>query len=116
VNLLNDAEYAYNFALRRIRQQGWSPAKALDSLLKRQVEENIIEAALARIQNEGGEESSLDAAIRRFCRKRGRPSDPKDVRKLVSHLRRNGFDDDDIFRALKQAIPDLSFQRFETGE
>jgi SOS response regulatory protein OraA/RecX len=116
LNLLNDAEYAYNFALGRMGRQGWGPAKVLDSLLKRHVEQNTIESAMARIQNEGGEESSLDLCIKRYCTKRGRPSDPKDFKKLVSHLRRRGFDEDDIFHALKKAIPDAASQRFETGE
>jgi regulatory protein len=116
LNLLNDAEYAYNFALSRMRRQGWSPAKVLDSLLKRHLEQNTIESAMERIQNEGGEESSLELCIKQYCRKRGRPSDPKDVKKLVLHLRRRGFDEDDIFHALKQAIPGAVSRRFETGE
>jgi SOS response regulatory protein OraA/RecX len=115
-SLLNDAEYAYNFALGRIKRQGWSPVKVFDSLLKRHVEQNTIESAMARIQNEGGEESFLDLYIKQYCRKRSWPVDPKDVRKLISHLRRRGFDEDDIFRALKQAIPGPASPRFETGE
>jgi SOS response regulatory protein OraA/RecX len=116
LNLLNDAEYAYNFALGRMRQQGWGPAKVLDALLKRHVEQSTIASAMARIQNEGGEESSLDLCIKKYCTNRGRPSAPKDVKKLVSHLRRRGFDENDIFHALKQAIPGAASQRFETGE
>jgi SOS response regulatory protein OraA/RecX len=116
LNLLNDVEYAYNFALGRMRRQGWGPAKVLDSLLKRQVEQSKIESAMARIQNEESEESPLDLCIKQYCTKRGRPSDTKDFKKLVSHLRRRGFDEDDIFHALKQAFPGAASQRFETGE
>ncbi len=116
LHLLNDAEYAYNFALDRMKRRGWSPAKTFDALVQRRVQQNAIEAVLARIQNEEGEKFSLQSCIERYCSRKGLPSNPKDVGKLISRLRRRGFDEDDIISALKQAISGANSQRFETGE
>jgi SOS response regulatory protein OraA/RecX len=116
LNLLNDAEYAYNFALYRIKQKGWSAAKVFNSLLKRWIERSVIESAIARIQDEGVEKSSLDFLIKNYREKKGRPLLFKDIAKLVGRLRRRGFDEDDIFQALEQAIPGAVSQRFEAGE
>lgn len=115
LKLLNDEDYAYNFALRRIKQQGWGPARVVDSLLKHQVEQRTIDSAMARIRNEEGKDTSLDSCMKLYCKKNGLPSDPKGIRRLISHLRRHGFDGDDVFRALRQAMPG-ALQSFETGE
>ena len=116
LKLLNEEEYAYNFALRRIQQQGWSLARIIDSLRNRQVDQRTIDLAMARIRNESGAEGAIDACIRQYCEKRGLPSDPEKIRKIVSHLSRRGFDEDEIFHALKQAIPEAAMKRFGTGE
>ena len=116
LNLLNDEDYAYNFALGRIKQRGWGTARVIDSLLKRQVEQRTIDSAMARIRNEEGDKKLLDSGVEQYCRKNGLPSNPKDIKRLISYLRRRGFDEDDIYRALRQAIPDAALQSFETGE
>lgn len=116
LNLLNDEDYAYNFALRRIKEQGWSPARVIDSLLRCKVEQPAIDSAMARVRNEEGLENLLDSSMKQYCKKNGLPSDPKDIRRLISHLRRRGFDEDDVYRALRQAMPDAALQSFETGE
>ena len=116
LNLLNDADYAYNFALCRTRQEGWGPAKILESLLRRHVDQTTIENALEGVRNELGDESILVEYIRKHCGKQGMPTDLKGVRKLVLHLRRRGFDEERIFGALKQMIPSALLQRFDTGE
>jgi SOS response regulatory protein OraA/RecX len=117
VKLLNDADYAYNFALRRIRQQGWSPAKAQHALVRRQVETPVIERALERVQNEAGDQSTIIVAyIYKRCGKNGLPTDPKGVRKLLLHLRQRGFDEDPILGALRGLLPAAALHLFETGE
>jgi regulatory protein len=116
LNLLNDADYAYNFAFYRIAQDGWGPAKVHDSLLRRRVEPRTIERALERVQSELGDESALADYIRKHCGKKGLPADPKDVRRLILHLRRRGFEEKNIFSALRQMIPAALIERFETGE
>jgi SOS response regulatory protein OraA/RecX len=117
LNLLNDTDYAYNFALRRIRQQGWSPAKVKQALICRQVGAADIECALDRLKREEGDrETIIVAYVQKRYGKIGLPVDPKDVRKLILHLRQRGFDDDQILGALKGLFPAAALQPFETGE
>jgi regulatory protein len=116
LNLLNDAEYAYNFAFYRIKDKGWGPAKVHDSLLRRHISPKNIREALERIRSELGEEFALVEHLQKHCWKKGPPADPKEVRKLVWHLQRQGYDDQIIFRALGRVIPAIVLQRFETGE
>jgi len=117
LNLLNDSDYAYNFALRRIRRLGWSSAKVRTALLGHQVASSIIDLALDRVRSESGGE---DSVIREYLLKRygkgGLPADVKGVRRLIMHLRRRGFEEENIVRALKGEIPDAALRRFETGE
>lgn len=117
LSLLNDFEYAYNFALRSIRRQGWSPAKVQNALLGHQVCLTIIERALAQVRDEsGGEEPVIRAYVLKRYGKSGLPSDFKSIRKLITHLRQRGFREENIFSALKGEIPDAALRRFEIGE
>jgi regulatory protein len=117
LNLLNDADYAYNFALQRIRQQGWSPAKVQDALIRRQVCEAVIENVLDRIRRETPEQPVF---VMEYLRKRysrsGLPLDPKGIRDLIRHLHQRGFEDELIFAALRELIPASALQPFETGD
>jgi SOS response regulatory protein OraA/RecX len=117
VNLLNDANYAYNFALHRIGQQGWSPAKVQHALIRCQVEKSVIEMALERVQREAGDPAAIIVAhVQKRCGRSGLPTDPKAVRKLLSHLHQRGFDEDQILNALRGLLPAAALQPFETGE
>lgn len=116
LNLLNDAVYAYNFALCRIKQRDWSPAKVRNSLLRRKVEQNIIEEALGRVRAEMGEEPTVGNYLRRYCGKTGFPADLKGWRRLILHLRRQGFDEESILYALRPVVPPAMLGRLETGE
>jgi len=114
VNLLNDREYAYNFALHRIRQEGWGPAKVLDSLLRRHVEPEIAESALKRVRDEVDPSSILADYARKYFGKSA--PDAKRVRKMIAHLHRRGFAEDSILDALRRVVPAALMQRYETGE
>lgn len=117
LNLLNDADYAYNFALRRIRRHGWSSARIQNALLAHHVGGAIIELALVKVQMEsGGEESGIREYVHKRYGKSGLPADPKGVRKLILHLQHRGFDEATIFGALRGVIPDAVLKHFETGE
>ena len=116
LNLLNDAEYAYNFALYRIKRDGWGPDKVHHSLARRHIAKKTIQHVLEKIRSELGEEFALVEYLQKHCRKQGLPNDPKGVQKLVAHLRRRGFDESVILRALEPVIPATVMQRFETGE
>jgi SOS response regulatory protein OraA/RecX len=116
LKLLNDADYAYNFAYRRIRQQGWSPEKVRSALLQHHIEQTSIEIALQQVRNESDDASTILEYAKRHCGKRGFPTDLKGIRKLILHLRHRGFDEETIFGALKGIIPVDFLQRLEPGD
>jgi regulatory protein len=116
LKLLNDVDYAYNFALYRVQQQGWGPAKVREHLFRRHLSRATIDSALERIRTELDEESVLLEYIKKHCAKRALRTDPKDIQKLIMHLRRRGFEGPAIFRALKSGLPEDAIHCFETGE
>ncbi len=116
LNLLNDVDYAYNFAFGRIRQQGWGPLRVRQSLRRRQIADQVIEAAIEGVLQGTGDESLLREYVHRHCRKTGLPQDRKGVQRLIAHLRRRGFADAVIYSSLRQVIPALVWEHFETGE
>jgi regulatory protein len=116
LNLLNDADYAYNFALCRIKQQGWGPAKVQRSLLRRHVDRLTVECALERVRSELGNEYALASYVQEHCRRRGLPADLKSLRKLILHLGQRGFEQEIIFDVVRPMVSASLWQRFETGE
>lgn len=116
LSLLNDADYAYNFAFNRIRQQGWGPIKVQQDLLQRQIARQLIEAAIDRVRGEFSDEVSLREYLNQHCRKTGLPGDRKRIQKLIGHLRRRGYVDATIYSTLRQVIPETNWECFETGD
>jgi len=116
LNLLNDADYAYNFAGRRMRQEGWGPEKVRASLLHRQISDHIADAAIERVRLEIGETGALESYLDRYSRARPLPGDPRGVSKLVLSLRRRGFARETIREVLRRRIPAITWEDFETGE
>ncbi len=116
LKLLNDSEYAYNFALSRMRQHGWGPLKVLDSLRRREVAAQVAALAVERVHRESDEAALLREYLRTHLSKRGAPKDRKDIHKLISHLRRRGFEDGVIYEALRRGVPAAAWKKFEIGE
>jgi len=116
LNLLNDADYAYNSAVRWIKQEGWGPFKVHHLLLRRQIPEAVAEAALNRVRQEISDTGALEAYLERRGRTRPAPVDRKGIIKLITALRRRGFLEDAIWRVLRQRIPGAAWQNFEAGE
>jgi regulatory protein len=116
VNLLNDPEYAYNLALHHIQQLGWGPAKVKEDLFRRSVGPDVIEQAIERALCETDIDAFLVEYIEKRCKKQGLQTDPKEIHKLVLHLIRRGFDENQIWGALRQIIPPDAFRCFETGD
>jgi regulatory protein len=115
-NLLNDPEYAYNLALHQIRQVGWGPAKVKEDLLRRDVDPDIVSQAIEQALSEVDIDTFLAGYIEKRCKKRGSQADPKEIHKLVLHLVRRGFDENQIIGALRRIIPPDVFRYFETGD
>jgi len=116
LNLLNDAQYAYNFARRKMEAQGWSPAKVLNALLGHQVESSIVQSALNQVLSELDDQSVVALYLKKRYANGNLPNDLSGIRKLISHLRHRGFDEKSIFDALRGTIPNADLQQFETGD
>jgi regulatory protein len=112
LNLLNDAEYAYNFALCRIRQLRWSSRKIEHALIQKGVSSSSIESALERANAELGDADILQEEIKKYCGRKGVPHDLKSFGKLHSRLRQRGFDEESVMNAIHALFPDA----IETGE
>ena len=118
LNLLNDAEFAYNFAFYRIKDAGWGEEKTREALLEKDVAKTVADRTLERVREEtamNGAEDALMEYVNGYCRKHGTPSSLKDARKLARRLAGRGFDDDRIVDALQRVIPPEIFRRFEIG-
>jgi len=99
LNLLNDAEYAYNFTFYRIKDSGWGEEKVREALLDRDVAKPVIDRALERVREEIAPDGINDALIEYvagYCRKHGTPTSMKDAQKLARHLSGRGFDENSI--------------------
>jgi regulatory protein len=116
LRLLNDANYAYNFSFHRLTELGWGPARVRRELTQRRVEGTIVEAAIARVLDDSGEEAILDRYLARYTGRRGWPADRKGIGRLVTHLRRRGFSPERVYRALREQIGAEAWDRFDTGE
>ncbi len=116
LNLLNDMDYSYNFALCRVRRQGWSLHKVRDSLLRRDVPPETVESVLERVCGEVDPQAALAEYARKRLGKSERPVGTGEVHRLILHLRGRGYDDESIREALRQIVPATLRQRFETGD
>jgi len=115
LNLLNDAEYAYNFAFYRIKDSGWGEEKAHKALLDRDVAKTDADRAIARVREEidgiDGIEAALMEYVKGYCRKHGAPSTLKGAQKLARHLAGRGFDEDRIIGVLQRIISPEIFRQ-----
>lgn len=116
LNLLNDAEYAYNFAFYRAKVQGWGPLRLRQGLLRRHVAPGLAESVLERVRRDLGDATTLREYIERHCRRCGLPADRTGVQRLVAHLRRRGFFEEHIWAALRDLLPATVRQRDESGD
>jgi regulatory protein len=116
LGLLNDAEYAYNFALRRLRDMGWGPAKVRHSLMRKHIPAGAAEVALERVRGIVGDADVLNRYLDKLARNTGLPTDQRGIRKLMSHLRNRGFQDEQIWQSLRERIPADHWRRHETGD
>jgi SOS response regulatory protein OraA/RecX len=114
LNLLNDAEYAYNFVFYRTKDLGWGEEKVRKALLDRDVATTVADRALERVLEEITPDGANDALLEYvsdYCRKHGTPSTLKDAQKLARHLAGRGFDEDRIIDAVTRVFP-----HFGTGD
>jgi SOS response regulatory protein OraA/RecX len=116
LNLLNDEQFAYNFALCRMMQDGWGPIKVLHSLLRRRVEAHLAESAIERVRQEIGDGSLLQGFLADYCSKHRLPEDRRSIQRLVSRLKRRGFAEETIYSVLRRTIPAEAWRCFDSGD
>jgi SOS response regulatory protein OraA/RecX len=116
LNLLNDAEYAYNFALYRIKDTGWGEEKVRDALLGKDVAMAAADCAIERVREEIARDGTADALteyVEKYCRKHGTPCTLKEAQKMARHLAGRGYVQDMITEAIQRIIP---HERFGIGD
>ncbi|MBN2317796.1 MAG: regulatory protein RecX [Acidobacteria bacterium] len=116
LKLLNDLDYAYNFAFYRIGREGWGPEKIRRALYNRQVSDSNIATALDQIRSLVGDHYALADYLKKYFGKKGMPEDLNSARNLVSHLRRRGYHRNSIISVLKNMLPSELMRYFETGD
>jgi SOS response regulatory protein OraA/RecX len=116
LDLLNDEHYAYNFAVNRMKRDGWGPLKVFHSLLRRRIASRLAESVIARVRCETGDGNLLRGYLRGFCGKHGLPQDRRSIQKLIARLRRRGFHDEIIYSVLRESLPAMAWRCFDTGE
>ena len=116
LGLLNDVEYAYNFASWRIKEMAWGGAKVHHSLVRRHVPPRLAESAIDRVHREISEDLVLSRYLDKLRKRSGMPKDRKAIQKLASHLRSRGFQEDRIWNALHERIPTSTWRSYDTGE
>ena len=119
LNLLNDAEFAYNFAFYRTKDSGWGEEKIREALLDKDVATSVADRAIERVREEiasDGIEDALMEYVQSYCRKHGTPTTLKDARKLAGRLAGRGFDEDRIIETLRRVISPEIFRHFASGE
>lgn len=116
LKLLNDIDYAYNFALSRIGREGWGPEKIRRALQGRQVSSSDISTALDQIRALAGDDYALAEYLKKYFGKKGIPENSNSVRKLVSHLRRRGYHRDSIIGVLKHTLHAEWMRYFNSGD
>ncbi len=100
LNLLNDLEYAYNFAADRSRR-GWGPGKIRAELARRQVPCSFIPDAIESVLSAADEPLVLARYLQHLLAKQNPLADQKKARKLIQHLQRRGFSESAIRRCLE---------------
>ena len=111
LNLINDAEYAYNFAFYRINESGWGEEKARKALQDKDVASGVANQAIVRVLEETARDRKDDALmeyINGYCRKHGTPSTLKSAQKLARNLAGRGFDEERIIGAVARIFPEVS--------
>jgi len=116
LNLLNDADYAYNSAGRWIKQEGWGPVRVIHRLMQHKIPGPIAKAAIDRIRQEISDAGALASYLDRRCQTYRLPESRKGIHKLFQSLLRRGFPSEVIWNELRRRIPPSAWQDFETGE
>ena len=116
LKLLNDSEYAYNFAFYRAGNEGWGPLKIRDALFRHRLQASDIDRALSRVRDDIGDDYGLGEYLQKYFAKRETPRDAQGVRSLINHLLRRGHHRSIILENLGRVLPAKTMKYFGTGD
>lgn len=106
---LDDQQFARDFAASKLRQKAVGKKRLRIDLLKKKLDQETIDQALAETFDETPEDELIDRAIAKRLRIKGRPEDPSDKKKFYDYLLRLGFGYD----VVRDKIREISSGEFE---
>lgn len=110
INLVNDIDFARNFASYRVRSKRFGRTRAAQDLRKRKVSGPVIEQALDAVYQEVGEDTLIDQAADKWIQRAGTPKDMKALRRLIGFLQRQGFSSERVYAKLSVYFSELKAQ------
>jgi regulatory protein len=88
---LDDKRFAHDLAAAKLRQKPQGRFRLARAFSHKEVDAEIVNAAIDAAYSEVPETAALDLAIERRIRLRGMPETPAEMKKLFDHLLRLGF-------------------------
>lgn len=110
LGFVNDQSFARNYATYRVSAKPMGRLRLARELGARRVDHRTITETLDSVFDQITEEELIDSAMAKHARRRGRPRDQREARRLFDHLLRLGFRRDLI------AVKLRSLARFEGEE
>lgn len=90
-NYLNDEQFAKDFAASKIRRKAIGRRRLRIDLIKKKLDQETIEKALAETFENTPEDEIINRAVAKRLRIKGKPEDQKEKKKFFDHLMRLGF-------------------------
>jgi regulatory protein len=91
---LDDDQYARDVALSKLRQKPQGKRRLQQTMSRRKLDRETVDAAIAEAFDKLPEEVLIDAAIEKRVRLKGIPETREDKKKIFDHLLRLGFNYD----------------------
>lgn len=89
--LLNDQQFAHDYAASKLRQKPVGKRKLKQTLSQKQLDKETVESALEQVFEEIPESELVAQAIEKRIRVKGIPQDRDETKKFFDYLLRQGF-------------------------
>jgi regulatory protein len=93
-NYLDDAQYARNVALSKLRQKPQGKRRLQFVMSRKKLDRETVDTAIEEAFEKIPETELIEAAIEKRVRLKGRPETREEKKKFYDHLLRQGFDYD----------------------
>ncbi len=90
-NYLNDAQFASDLALSKLRQKPQGKRKLEQSMSRKKLSRELVDIAIAGAFEKIPEGDLIDTAIEKRIRLKGKPQTREETKKLYDFLMRQGF-------------------------